>query len=634
MGNCRILQLARLLGLLIILVSAVGSAGATTLGSAFTVQGRLTDSDSPVEGTMTVRVEPYGCATGPDTLAPPFDIDDVQIDDGFFVFPVDFGDGFFVGDEVYLELSVRIGAAKEFTALSPRQRLAPTPHALLATRVGIDAVGSDEIAARAVGASEVDAGEVQLRVRDGCGADQAIAGIDPSGDIACREFWSPGGNGLASIRTFGVDDGQIRIEVGAGGLSRSAATYELGSSTSTSVQGAPLVAVNAAVGINHNVSSSAVGATVAGGANHRVANSAGYAVIGGGYVNEVGGGGAVVAGGASNLATGDFSAVAGGQQNEARGASAAVAGGEDNLATGDHAFVAGGLRNFAAGNASFAGGDSAFAGGTQTFVWAGGDGIGTTVDGAFIVEAPGGFGINEADPRAVLHVTDRNLFLSPDDVVGDDVLIEDIDAVAGIYSSPAQFFGSAVVLGETTTGGLVDKWAMVRETTQGSGDSDLNFTFGTDENYGQNPPQVTFTESGGAFKADGSTTWNTNSDARIKREVRPVLGASEKIGALRPVAYRFTQAYLAEHPELADEERLSFLAQEYREVFPHAVHERDEPVPGHKSREQGGENQLQIDIHPALITTIAAMQELMARLDAQDARIRELEALLGQETPQ
>jgi hypothetical protein len=62
-------------------------------------------------------------------------------------------------------------------------------------------------------------------------------------------------------------------------------------------------------------------------------------------------------------------------------------------------------------------------------------------------------------------------------------------------------------------------------------------------------------------------------------------------------------------------------------VFPEAVKGSGETLPG---RQAIPENEiLQVDVHPALITSIAAVQELAVRLERAEARNAELEARLA-----
>jgi hypothetical protein len=58
------------------------------------------------------------------------------------------------------------------------------------------------------------------------------------------------------------------------------------------------------------------------------------------------------------------------------------------------------------------------------------------------------------------------------------------------------------------------------------------------------------------------------------------------------------------------------IAQDFAEVFPEAVRESGEAL--------DGKSLLQVDIHPALITAIAAIQELHGLVKAKDAEVARL----------
>jgi hypothetical protein len=84
---------------------------------------------------------------------------------------------------------------------------------------------------------------------------------------------------------------------------------------------------------------------------------------------------------------------------------------------------------------------------------------------------------------------------------------------------------------------------------------------------------------------------------------------------------------------LADRPYLGFIAQEFAEVFPDAVSETGQRVPGAAA---GDPSILALDANPALITTVAAVQELAAenaglrkQLDALAVRLNKLESAQG-----
>ena len=68
------------------------------------------------------------------------------------------------------------------------------------------------------------------------------------------------------------------------------------------------------------------------------------------------------------------------------------------------------------------------------------------------------------------------------------------------------------------------------------------------------------------------TAWTNTSDARIKKDVETITGATEKLKQLRPVSYKYTDQYLSVHDEIDGSKTYhSFVADEYANVFPDAV---------------------------------------------------------------
>lgn len=103
---------------------------AAPLTSRFTYQGSLEFGGAPVDGSVDLVFEPFSAVVSGSALAPPLQIDDVVVDGGVFTTTLDFGDGFFVGDRVFLQIGVRDGAATgAFTTLAPRQEITAAPYA-------------------------------------------------------------------------------------------------------------------------------------------------------------------------------------------------------------------------------------------------------------------------------------------------------------------------------------------------------------------------------------------------------------------------------------------------------------------------------------------------------------------------
>ena len=122
--------------------------------------------------------------------------------------------------------------------------------------------------------------------------------------------------------------------------------------------------------------------------------------------------------------------------------------------------------------------------------------------------------------------------------------------------------------------------------------------------------------------------WVAHSDLRIKTEIQPLTNALHKLDQVRLVDFRYTDAYRAAHPGIADKRYLNVIAQEFAKVFPEHVQSSSEKLPD-------GSGILQVDTYPLTIYSAAAVQELHRENQAlkkavaeQDERLRKLEAAL------
>src|SRR5262245_52846251 len=109
---------------------AVSSAGAATLGTAFTYQGRLTDAGAAATGAFDFQFILYDAAAGGSQVGPIVLKGDVAVAGSLFEVSLDFG-AVFSGSARWLEIGVRPGASTGgYSILSPRQELTPAPNAL------------------------------------------------------------------------------------------------------------------------------------------------------------------------------------------------------------------------------------------------------------------------------------------------------------------------------------------------------------------------------------------------------------------------------------------------------------------------------------------------------------------------
>ncbi len=108
----------------------------TVLGTAFTYQGRLTNtSGDPVSGPCILRFSLYQSAAGNDPVGTPLTANGVTPDNGYFSVALDFGADAFRGEGRFLKVEVDCGSGS-FTALDPRVELTPAPYALYAASSG------------------------------------------------------------------------------------------------------------------------------------------------------------------------------------------------------------------------------------------------------------------------------------------------------------------------------------------------------------------------------------------------------------------------------------------------------------------------------------------------------------------
>mgnify|MGYP006288407239 CR=1 FL=1 len=97
--------------------------------------------------------------------------------------------------------------------------------------------------------------------------------------------------------------------------------------------------------------------------------------------------------------------------------------------------------------------------------------------------------------------------------------------------------------------------------------------------------------------------WNITSDRRVKTDIQDIEDSFGIISRLRPVKYKYNEAWRSRHPGIADQWRYNFIAQEYAEVFPQSVQ------PGSESL--NGEPVLQMDPAYAQVVAVKAVQELI-----------------------
>lgn len=318
--------------------------------------------------------------------------------------------------------------------------------------------------------------------------------------------------------------------------------------------------------------------------------NAGTNIILGDSANSIAPGvvGAVIAGGGDGLdsepntigAGADLGFIGGGSKNQVNGGFSAVVGGGGNTVNGSVSIVLGGFGNIVGSHYSLAAGYTANvrASDTSTFVWS--DGFNTLSSNGsneFVIGADGGVSVDGVPYASNVELTvhasrtpgagDNNadlVMLARGASLGTD-LVAAPDGSFSVFSTPS----FASLLSVDSSGNLAIAGANAYKATSGS--------------------------------------WLASSDRRIKQDVEPLASAVDTLSQLRPVSFHYTPAYREQHGNFADRTFFGFIAQEYAEVFPEAVASQGERVPGAPDAEPPV---LSLDVQPALITAVAAVQEL------------------------
>jgi hypothetical protein len=142
------------------LFAVAGSLHAAPFGTAFTYQGHLADAGQPANGSFEFEFGLWTALTGGTSLDTETK-EDVAVTNGLFTVELDFDARAFNGEERWLEIKARRSGVANYTTLTPRQRLAPTPHALHARNAGFaltvadGSITSAKLAAGAVTAANI-----------------------------------------------------------------------------------------------------------------------------------------------------------------------------------------------------------------------------------------------------------------------------------------------------------------------------------------------------------------------------------------------------------------------------------------------------------------------------------------------
>ncbi|HET8677697.1 MAG TPA: tail fiber domain-containing protein, partial [Blastocatellia bacterium] len=570
-------------------------------GTAFTYQGRLTDSDNPADGVFDMQFKLFDTATvgtGSQQGAT-LTNSSVQVTNGTFSVELDFGAGVFNGSARFLEISIRpAGSVDPYTVLSPRQALTSAPYAIRSNvAVSADALSgacvscitSGQIQSVAGGAvtgaipvASVPAGSASYI--QNTATEQAGANFNISGDGAV------GGRLSASIvnALTRYDIGGLRMLAASGPFS--SATINLSASNtfvgeSAGLNTAPAAALTSSTGkLNSFFGADAGKANITGASNS-------FFGVGAGRFNTSGTSNAFFGreAGASNINT-SFNAFFGSSAGRANTASNnsffGAEAGVDNTTGSENAFfgrAAGAANTTGSGNSFFgsgAGVTNSTAVGNSFFGSSAGV-LSTGVGNSFFGERSG------ADNRTGFD----NAFFGRS--AGELNTFGDGNSFFGTNAGDSNQTGNnnTIIgyLADTGTGGLANATAIGARALVGQSNAlvlgsingvngatatvsvGIGTTTPSDRLHVTGDIRVGTGTTGCVKDADGTVlTGSCSSDARLKQAITPFPATLDKLIKLRPVHFLWRAK---QYPERAFGDRQSYglIAQEVEEVMPELV---------------------------------------------------------------
>src|SRR5262245_60776276 len=114
----------KLINVLVIGLACSAASRALAQSSIFTYQGLLSADGSPANVLYDFQFTIYNIQNGGEIIAGPKTNTAVQVTDGLFTIPLDFGQQPFLGVNRFLDIGVRAsGSPNDFTSILPRVRI-------------------------------------------------------------------------------------------------------------------------------------------------------------------------------------------------------------------------------------------------------------------------------------------------------------------------------------------------------------------------------------------------------------------------------------------------------------------------------------------------------------------------------
>jgi hypothetical protein len=217
--------------------------------------------------------------------------------------------------------------------------------------------------------------------------------------------------------------------------------------------------------------------------------------------------------------------------------------------------------------------------------------------GALSVDQDERIAMGTSNPLAQVHIEGEDVGVGTDHLQQESVVIEDRNAILGLYSDTSGIASSGITFGDVFpySPSLDNKWSIIRETTQIGGSlGGLRFAWGFDKNPFNNNVRMYISNSGevGIGTIDpnydldvrgtiGNNSTQYHSDRRWKKNVSAYHNALEQVSRLRGVTFEWRRDEF-EGMNFPEGNKIGLIAQEVEEVIPELVHTNKD---GYKSVE-------------------------------------------------
>jgi hypothetical protein len=174
--------------------------------------------------------------------------------------------------------------------------------------------------------------------------------------------------------------------------------------------------------------------------------------------------------------------------------------------------------------------------------------------------------------------------------------------------SPRDGGQGCMITGYTTTD--ASDFAQIRFIRNGSSETSFEFR---NHDTGNSTKTTKFYYNGLVYNPSDSSSWNTASDVRIKKDINDLTDAVDVLKKIRPISYKLKKAWTDEKGHEYGRVKNGFIADEYKDVFPNAVVADKNPV---KVGNETYDNFLSLDQEDLVPYLVKAVQELSAKVEA------------------